>query len=92
MRSGRFWLFFAGLLLLNIFITNVLFGPQQPKSVVLPYNVFKQQVAANNISSVTSTGNAITGNAKKPVRAGPGKVEHLESRCQQQLEWSRLNC
>src|ERR1700682_6223333 len=73
MTSRRFWLMFVGLLLLNILITNVFFGPQQPKSVVLPYNVFKQQVAADNIDSVTSTGDSITGVAKKPVSAGTGK-------------------
>jgi cell division protease FtsH len=64
---------FAILLLLNIFITNVFFGPQQPKSVVLPYNVFKQQVAADNVLSVTSTGDSITGVARKPVSPAPGK-------------------
>src|ERR1700716_3560507 len=73
MWSRRFWLVFAGVLLLNIVITNVFFGPQQPKSVVLPYNVFKQQVAADNVVSVTSTGDSITGVAKKPVSPASGK-------------------
>jgi len=73
MRSRRFWLVFAGVLLLNIVITNVFFGPQQPKSVVLPYNVFKQQVAADNVVSVTSTGDSITGVSKKPVSPASGK-------------------
>src|SRR3984893_16370896 len=73
MRSRRFWLVFAGVLLLNIVITNVFFGPQQPKSVVLPYNVFKQEVASDNIVSVTSTGDSITGVAREPVTAGPGR-------------------
>src|ERR1700736_488749 len=72
-RSRRFWLVFAGVLLLNIVITNVFFGPQQPKSVVLPYNVFKQQVAADNVVSVTSTGDSITGVAMKPVSPASGK-------------------
>jgi cell division protease FtsH len=73
MRSGRFWLMLLGLLLLNIFITNVVLAPQPPKSVVIPYNVFKQQVKADNVVSVTSTGDAITGVARKPVSASPGQ-------------------
>src|ERR1700730_10629209 len=73
MTSRRFWLMFLVLLLLNIGITNVFFGPQQPKSVVLPYNIFKQQVVADNIVSVTSTGDSITGVARKPVSASTGK-------------------
>src|SRR6202165_484570 len=73
MRSRRFWVMFAVLLLLNILITNVFFGPPQPKSVVLPYNVFKQQVMADNVISVTSTGDSITGVSKKPVSPASGK-------------------
>jgi cell division protease FtsH len=61
------------LLLLNIFITNVLLAPQAPKSVVIPYDVFKQQVEADNLVSITSTGDAITGVTRKPVSAGAGQ-------------------
>src|SRR5258708_8580549 len=67
MRSRRFWLVFLGLLVANIFVTNVLLGPPQPTSVVVPYNLFKDQVAAGNVSSVTSTGDAITGVTRTPV-------------------------
>jgi len=67
MRSRRFWLVFLGLLLANIFVTNVLLGPPQPTTVVIPYNVFKDQVAAGNVSSVTSTGDAITGVTRTAV-------------------------
>src|ERR1700736_2292618 len=73
MRSRRFWLTVAIVLLLNILITNVFFAPAQPASVVIPYNVFKQQVKADNVTSITSTGDAITGETKKPVSAGPGQ-------------------
>ncbi|MHB8507554.1 MAG: ATP-dependent zinc metalloprotease FtsH [Candidatus Dormibacteria bacterium] len=72
--SGRrFWLTLGLLLLLNIFVTNVLMAPQKPKSVVLPYNVFKQEVAADNVIRVTTTGDAIVGDTHKPVRSAPGK-------------------
>jgi cell division protease FtsH len=73
MRSGRFWLMLLGLLVLNIFITNVVLAPQPPKSVAIPYNVFKQQVKADNVVSITSTGDAITGESRKPVSAAPGQ-------------------
>jgi cell division protease FtsH len=73
MRSGRFLLMLLVLLLLNIFITNVVLAPQPPKSVAIPYNVFKQQVQDDNVVSITSTGDAITGDTRKPVSAGSGK-------------------
>jgi cell division protease FtsH len=71
MRSTRFWLILGLLLLANIFITNVLFAPAQPVTVTLPYDVFKQQVATDNVVSVTSTGDTITGVTKTPVKESP---------------------
>jgi len=58
----------AIILLANIFITNVLLAPAQPTTVTLSYDVFKQQVAADNVISVTTTGDAITGVTKTPVK------------------------
>ncbi|MHB8508336.1 MAG: ATP-dependent zinc metalloprotease FtsH [Candidatus Dormibacteria bacterium] len=73
MLSRRFLLTMGILLLANIFVTNVLLAPQGPKSVVIPYNVFKQQVEADNVVSVTSTGDAIVGVTKKKVGSAPGQ-------------------
>ena len=56
------------ILLANIIITNVLFAPAQPTTVTLPYDLFKQQVTAGNVISVTTTGDAITGVTKTPVK------------------------
>ena len=67
-RSRRLWITLAILLLANIFVTNVLLAPAQPTTVTLPYDVFKQQVAADNVVSVTTTGDAITGITKTPVK------------------------
>jgi cell division protease FtsH len=53
MRSARLWVTLAIVLLANIFITNVLFAPAQPTTVTLPYDVFKQQVAADNVVTKT---------------------------------------
>src|ERR1700704_823891 len=71
LRSRRFWITLMILLVINIFVTNVLFAPAQPTTVTLPYDVFKQQVAAGNVISVTTTGDAITGVTKTPVKESP---------------------
>src|SRR5713226_9400499 len=71
MRSWRFWITLGILLLVNIFVTNVLFAPSQPTTITIPYNVFKQQVAADNVVSVTTTGDAITGVTKTAIKESP---------------------
>src|SRR3989454_9057631 len=68
LRSGRFWITLGILLLINIFVTNVLLAPAQPTTITIPYNVFKQQVAADNVVSVTTTGDAITGVTKTAIK------------------------
>src|SRR5712664_1989800 len=70
-RTARFWITLGILLLINIFVTNVLLAPAQPTTITIPYNVFKQQVAAGNVVSVTTTGDAITGVTKTPVKESP---------------------
>ncbi|HEY8676159.1 MAG TPA: ATP-dependent zinc metalloprotease FtsH [Candidatus Dormibacteraeota bacterium] len=72
-RSRNFWLTMAVLFAINILFTNVLFAPSQPKSVVIPYDVFVQQVTADNVTSVTSTSDAIIGTTKRAVTAGSGQ-------------------
>ncbi len=72
-RSRNFWITMLVLLGVNILFTNVFFAPSQPKSVVIPYDVFVQQVAADNVTSVTSTSDAIAGTTKKAVTAGSGQ-------------------
>jgi cell division protease FtsH len=71
LRSRRFWITLLILLAANLFITNVLLAPAQPTTITLPYNVFKDQVAADNVVTVTTTGDAITGVTKTAV-AEPG--------------------
>jgi cell division protease FtsH len=65
--NWRFLLPFAILLIVNYLIVNVIFAPSPPKQVTLSYTDFKAQVVAGNVTSVTSTGDAITGVAKQPV-------------------------
>jgi cell division protease FtsH len=68
MRSTRLWVTLAIILLANIFVTNVLLAPAQPTTVALSYDVFKQQVVDGNVVSVTTTGDAIAGVTKTPVK------------------------
>src|SRR6266851_5475679 len=70
-RSVRWWVTLGIILLANIIISNLLFAAAQPTTVTLPYDVFKQQVAADNVISVTTTGDAITGVTKTPVKESP---------------------
>jgi cell division protease FtsH len=72
MRSIRLWVMLGILLLANIVISNLLLSAAQPMTVTLPYDVFKQQVAADNVTSVTTTGDAITGVTKTPVKESSG--------------------
>src|SRR3979490_1479735 len=68
MRSTRLWVTLAIILLANIFVTNVLLAPAQPTTVALSYDVFKQQLVDGNVVSVTTTGDAIAGVTKTPVK------------------------
>jgi cell division protease FtsH len=70
-RSRRFLITLAILFAANIFITNVLLAPAQPTTITLPYNTFKDQVTEDNVVTVTTTGDAITGVTKTAV-AEPG--------------------
>ncbi len=73
LRSRTFWVSIALLLAVNFFFANVVFAPSQPKSVVIPYNVFLQEVSSDDVLTVTSTSQSITGTTKKPVSAAPGQ-------------------
>jgi cell division protease FtsH len=68
MRSLRFWITLAILFAANILISNLLFSAGQPATVTISYNAFLQQVNENNVTSITSTAEAITGNTKKAVK------------------------
>ena len=70
-RSTRFWGTVAALLLLNLFIANVLVPPAGPKMVTVPYNVFLVQVRSDNVASITSTGDTITGVFRRAAGASP---------------------
>jgi cell division protease FtsH len=72
MRTWRFWITLAILFAANILISNLFFNASQAPTVTISYNTFIQQVNDNNVTSVTSTGEAITGTTKNPVKDSSG--------------------
>src|SRR5436305_7881152 len=69
MRSWRFWITLIVLFAANVIISNLITSAGQPPTVTISYNAFLDQVNTGNLVSVTSTGDSITGVAKKPVKS-----------------------
>ena len=67
MPPGRTWLWFALILLANFLLVRFLFpGPEAP--VEIPYTLFKEEVRAGNVESITiNQGDNVEGSFKKPV-------------------------
>lgn len=63
------WLIFAGLMLANYLVMRLFFP--EPPSVTVSYTFFKQQIAAGNVETVTSVGDAIRGKFKAEVSYPP---------------------
>ncbi len=74
LRDWRFWFTLVLLFALNYFIVDVLFAPQQPTQVTIPYSTFIQQVDKNNVVSVISEGQQIVGTTRHAVQQ-PGSSE-----------------
>ncbi|HEX2159459.1 MAG TPA: ATP-dependent zinc metalloprotease FtsH [Actinomycetes bacterium] len=62
----RFWMFLLGLLVLNLVLSALLVRP--PDRTEVPYTLFRAQVEAGNVASVTGIEDAIDGQFKNPVR------------------------
>jgi cell division protease FtsH len=62
----RFWMFLLGLLVLNWVLSALLVRP--PERTEVPYTLFRAQVEAGNVVSVTGIEDAIDGQFKNPVR------------------------
>jgi cell division protease FtsH len=67
MRTRRFWILLAVLLLVNIVVGQVFTALSQTPTVTISYNTFLTQVTDGNVTSITSTGESINGVTKKPV-------------------------
>jgi cell division protease FtsH len=68
-RSLQFLLPVAIFLALNILVANVFFPPASPKTITIPYNRFVTEVQANDVTSITATGDSIEGTFKRPTGA-----------------------
>src|SRR5438045_3973585 len=66
---SRFWLILLGLLVLNWILGSLLTGAVRP---TVSYTFFLGQVNANNVKTVTSTGDAIQGTFRHQVAYPPG--------------------
>jgi cell division protease FtsH len=62
----RFWMLLLGLLVLNWVLSALLVRPSERTEV--PYTLFRAQVEAGNVASVTGIEDAIDGDFKNPVR------------------------
>src|SRR4029450_778112 len=62
----RFWMLLLGLLVLNWVLSALLV--RSPERTEVPYTLFRAQVEAGNVASVTGIEDAIDGNFKNPVR------------------------
>jgi cell division protease FtsH len=66
----RFWVWLLALLLLNWVLSALLVRP--PERTEVPYTLFRAQVEAGNVGSVTGIEDEIQGEFKNPVRVGEG--------------------
>src|SRR4029453_15818203 len=64
--GARFWMLLLGLLVLNWVLSALLVRP--PDRTEVPYTLFRAQVEAGNVTSVTGIEDAIDGQFKNPVR------------------------
>jgi cell division protease FtsH len=74
----RTWIWFLVMLLLNYFIVRSFF-PQPGAPVKVPYTLFKEQVAKNNVEAIYSRGEMISGRFVKAVGYTPRpKGDHAQ--------------
>jgi cell division protease FtsH len=72
----RFWMIMLALLIINWIISSALLSAARP---TVPYTFFLNQVNANNVQTVTSTGNTIQGTFRHQVSYHPAGSTQAES-------------
>ena len=66
--GGRFWALVLILLVLN-YLSVAIFAPGREKSATIPYNpTFLDQVEANNVTKISTQGEAVSGEFKNEVK------------------------
>jgi cell division protease FtsH len=84
-RGRPSWRWLAPLvvaLIANYVVASTLFRPQPPTQVTISYTDFKQQVIANNVTTITNQGMSITGDTRAPVAASADpnlKATHFQT-------------
>lgn len=70
MPSGKIWLWFLGILLLNYIISKTFFS-EDGQAVNMPYTLFKEEVQNSNVKAIYTRGDKISGQFIKPVNYTP---------------------
>ena len=69
----RFWVLVVVLLVLN-YLSVAIFAPGREESVTIPYNPdFIEQVEADNVVKISTTGESVSGEMKKEIRPSTDK-------------------
>src|SRR6266568_2394041 len=74
MRPQPWWISFIVILVLNYLLVQFFLPASPPQRIDVPYTFFKQQVAAGNVSEVTSRADVIQGLFKQAVTYPPDQA------------------
>jgi cell division protease FtsH len=66
MPPRKAWLWFVAVLVVNFFLARLLF-PSAEGPLTVPYTLFKEEVAKDNVQAIYSRGDTMTGRFKAPV-------------------------
>lgn len=70
MPKGRIWLWFLAILLVNYYFSKTLF-PDPEAPVKIPYTLFKEEVARNNVAKIYGKGETISGQFTRSITYSP---------------------
>jgi cell division protease FtsH len=76
-NSRWLWLLLGGLLIVNIVVSNALIRPEDP--IRISYTLFLEELAAENVDSVTSSDQTITATLESEI-ADPGDTARTSTR------------
>lgn len=62
----RTWIWFLALLVFNYFLMSLLY-PDPTAPTIIPYTLFKEEVAKGNVGAVYSKGESVTGKFESPI-------------------------
>ncbi|HZY16460.1 MAG TPA: ATP-dependent metallopeptidase FtsH/Yme1/Tma family protein, partial [Ramlibacter sp.] len=74
MPPRKVWLFFLLILFVNYLVSTWLF-PDPDRPLTVPYTVFRDQVAGNNVAAIYSSGTSIEGRFAAAVTWPPANAQ-----------------